>query len=266
MIRGISSFLVGAIGVVLIGGVHAADPLPDRRAVRAATVSPGATGNDAVLELLNEIEDLKSQVRQMRGQLEVQGHQIEQMKNGQRQSLIDIDRRLRELESRPGGTGPTAAAGAGAANVVGPPRVGGSAPATQARAVASPTEQKQYDAAFALMKQGLYQQASARFRDFVARNPRSALADNAQYWIGEAAYVTRDFRTALEEFGKVVTNYPQSPKVADAMLKIGYSHYELAAYDRAREALNQVIARYPNTAVAKSAQLRLEKIAREAGQ
>jgi tol-pal system protein YbgF len=259
---------------VRIGGAHAADPLPDRRAVRPAQAAPTAarttTGNEAVLELLNDIEELKAQVRTLRGQIETQGYQLEQLKNAQRQSAIDVDRRLRELEQRAGGAAAAPAAGE-SPSAIGPtrragnfsPPIAAAAPAAAPRGVPSATEQQQYDAAFALMKQGLYQQAATRFRDFIAKNPNSPLIDNAQYWIGEAAYVTRDFRTALEEFGKVVTNHPQSPKVPDALLKIGYTHYELAAYDRAREALNQVVARYPNTVVAKSAQLRLERIAKE---
>src|SRR5690606_6789529 len=112
------------------------------------------------------------------------------------------DRRLRELESRRAAA--PAPAGEGPGLVVTPPVGGGAGmpPATvPPPAAAQPpapnaNEQQQYDAAFALMKQGRYEEAAQRFREFIARNPRGALADNAQYWIGEAAYVTRDFRTA----------------------------------------------------------------------
>lgn len=268
------SMLVAAVfGVTLIGGARAADQLPDRRAVLPATTTPEtapAPDNQAVLELLNDIEDLKSQIRELRGKIEIQGHQLGQMRNSQRQSMVDIDQRLRKLEQRPvaatsgppaGGQTANVSAAPSGSTVTAPPTATAALPAP--RGMPSATEQTQYNAAFALMKQGLYQKAAARFHQFIERNPKSPLADNAQYWIGEAAYVTRDFRTALEEFGKVLTNYPQSPKVPDALLKIGYSHYELGAYDHARETLKQVIARYPNTADAKSAQLRLEKMGRE---
>ena len=269
--RLLSLLLAGATTGVIIGGAFAAEPAPDRRAVRPAPSVPAAAPgrNDAVLELLSDIEELKSQLRQLRGQIETQEYQLEQLKNAQRQSLLDLDRRLRELERRPAaaagspGAGDSISAAAPAAGAVNAPQSVATTAPPAARGVPSATEQQQYDAAFALMKQGLYQQAATRFRDFVAKNPKGALADNAQYWIGEAAYVMRDFRSALDEFGKVVNVYPQSLKVADALLKIGYTHYELAAYDRARETLNQVVARYPNTAVAKSAQLRLERIAKE---
>lgn len=257
------ALVTALFAIALVSGARAADQLPDRRAVHPIAVTGAAApaGNEAMLELLNDIEDLKTQVRQMRGQLEVQDHQLEQLRNSQRQSLIDLDRRLRQLEQRPSGSTSSVPGGQAPASALAAPGTGGGV-AAPARAP-SASEQQQYDAAFNLMKQGLYQQAAARFRDFIARNPKSALADNAQYWVGEAAYVTRDFRTALDAFGKVLSNYPQSPKVPDAMLKIGYCHYELAAYDRARATLNQVVARYPNTLVAKSAELRLQKMAKE---
>lgn len=259
--------IVGATAAVLAGGVSAQQT--DRRAVRPAPAAPAPTPtNQALLDLLREVETLQAQVRQMRNQLEVQEHQLEQMKNRQQQTQLDFDRRLRELERRAASAPPVTSGGDAPSAVITPPVGAGTVPPA-ATAPAAPrvaptaTEQQQYDAAFSLMKQGLYERAAKSFRDFVARNPKGALADNAQYWVGEAAYVTRDFRTALEEFGKVVTEYPQSPKVPDALLKIGYTHYELGAYDRARATLSQVVARYPNTVVAKSAELRLQKMSKE---
>lgn len=255
-------------GALLAGGGAYAQ---DRRA-------PGAAAPDqAVLDLLNEIDRLQALVQQMRGELEVQGHRIEQLRTQQRQALADFDRRLRELE-RGAGQQQTQAPDEDGTRTVRPPQMIVTPPVAGARktppaasdAAAGPrpskpteSEQQAYDAAFDLMKQGMYGQAAGRFREFLSRHPRGALADNAQYWIGEAAYVTRDFRTALEEFGKVLTAYPDSAKVPDALLKIGYTYYELGEYDKARETLNQVTARFPSTAVAKSAELRLQRIAQE---
>ena len=207
--------------------------------------------------MLNELEALQAQVRQMRGQLEVQTHEIERLKSRQQDVFADFDRRLRELERRGAQTG-----GSGSTTLVTPPTVTTpSAPSARpAPGAAAAPEQQQYEAAFALMKQGQYEQAAKNFREFVARNPKGPLAANAQYWVGEAAYVMRDFRVALDEFGKVVQDYPQSNKVPDALLKIGYTHQELGANDKARAVMRDLIARFPNTTPAKVAQQRLEKL------
>ncbi|WP_169924150.1 tol-pal system protein YbgF [Sulfurifustis variabilis] len=217
----------------------------------------------SLVELYTQLEALQTEIRQLRGQVEVQTHELERLKSRQQDALVDFDRRLRELERRAQSPSSTEPGG----SVTTPPVGGtiGNAKAASARTTA-PTSQEQqaYDAAFGLLKQGLYDQAGKAFGDFIAQHPRSALADNAQYWVAEAAYVRRDFRAALDGFNRVMTVYPDSPKVPDALLKLGYTHHELGAYDKAREVLNQVIARYPNTSVAKSAEQRLSKLPRDA--
>lgn len=205
----------------------------------------------ALADLLTQLEALQAEVRQLRGQLEVQTHEIEQIKSRERNLMADMDRRLRELERRGG------AVAAGPADTP-------AAPAAAAPAAASSAaEQEEYDAAFNLLKDGYRERAIKGFREFIARHPDSPLAGNAQYWIGEANYVMRNFRQAIEEFSKVGKDYPANQKTPDALLKIGYSHYELGAWAKARAALNQVIARHPGTTAAKSAEARLAKMKKE---
>ncbi len=216
------------------------------------TVAPADTARrEALADMLLQLEQAQAELRELRGKVEVQAHEVEALKARQRDLIADIDRRLGELERR--GAAPaegTAAAGA-------PPAVAGAVPANLAR------EQQEYDAAFALLKQGQYERANKRFRDFIRAHPKSPLVDNAQYWVGESAYVVRNFKQALSEFSKVLQSHPDSPKAPDAMLKVGYCYYELADWAKARETLNQVLTRFPNTPVARSAEQRLAKMKKE---
>lgn len=239
---------------------HAAEPLPDRRAVRPQPMvtSPGAPPTrEALLDIMTQLDVLQNEVRQLRGQLEVQGHELERLKRRQRDAIGDVDQRLQALERRTPGA-PASAPSTAPATIVTPPINSNDVTPSGGG------EQQAYEAAFTLMKQGQYERAAASFREFIARNPKSALADNAQYWIAEAAYVTRNYKNAREEFEKVLSRYPSSPKAPDALLKIGFSHYELGAFDKARESLNQVVSRYPNTPASKSAAARLAKMTKEA--
>lgn len=127
-------------------------------------------------------------------------------------------------------------------------------------AVASADEQAAYDDAFELLKQSRYADAIIAFRSLISKFPNGALIDDAQYWIGEAYYVTRDFDSALDAFKAVVSQYPDSQRVPDAMLKLGYVQAELGRTDEARQTLNQVISEYPGSRVAISAETRLNKI------
>ena len=207
------------------------------------TPASSSPAREALADLLQQLETLQTEVRNLRGQVEVQANEIERLKARQRELLADIDRRVSELERR--GTAAPA------------PVAPGSAAASSAQ------EQQDYDAAFNLMKQGFYERAAKGFRDFIAKYPQSALRDNARYWLGKAYYAARNFRQALEEFGKLMSDHPKSPKVPDAMLETGYSHYELGEWTKARASLNQVMARYPGTPAAKSAEQRLAKMKKE---
>jgi len=207
------------------------------------TPASSSPSREALTDLLQQLETLQTEVRNLRGQVEVQANEIERLKARQRELLADIDRRVSELERR--GTAAPA------------PVAPGSAAASSAQ------EQQDYDAAFNLMKQGFYERAAKGFRDFIAKYPQSALRDNARYWLGKAYYAARNFRQALEEFGKLMSDHPKSPKVPDAMLETGYSHYELGEWTKARASLNQVMARYPGTPAAKSAEQRLAKMKKE---
>jgi tol-pal system protein YbgF len=208
---------------------------------------------EVLADLLQQLESLQAELRSMRGHVEVQNNEIERLKARQRDLLADIDRRVSELERRP-----TAAAGPEAA-----PAAEITAASVAAGAATSAQEQQAYEAAFNRMKQGHYDRAAKGFREFIDKYPQSALRDNAQYWLGEAFYVVRDFRKALTEFSRLRDEHPKSPKVPDAWLKIGYCHYELGDRAKARDALNQVIARYPGQPAAKSAEQRLAKMKKE---
>lgn len=241
------SLLVLAVGAVAVTTVAAAERLPDRRAVNGKPTADAAT-RDTLLDLLSQLEALQTEVRQLRNNVEVQGHELEQLKGRQRALYDDLDKRLREAERRDSVAVPAASASA--------------AVTSSAQRVTTAPQQQEYDAAFNLMKQGLYDRAVKAFRAFLVKYPDSGLADNAQYWIAEGNYVLRNYKLALEEFTKVVQD-PHSSKVADALLKVGYVHYELAAYDKARKTLMEVQERFPGTSVARLAAVRIDKMKKE---
>ena len=93
-------------------------------------------------------------------------------------------------------------------------------------------------------------QAVLEFVDFMAKYPRHPLAANAQYWIGEAYYVQRDYRQALTEFQKVPHVVAESPKVPDALLKVGLCYRNLRDESRARQTWDRVVKDYPKSQAA----------------
>ncbi len=202
-----------------------------------------------LVEMLTQLEQLQREVQALRGEVELQGHELQQLKARQRDLYVDLDRRLQQLEAGAAPSGaPATPAGTGAATPS-----PGSADAARA----------DYQRALDILREGRYRQAGEAFQAFLKTHPGSAYADNAQYWLAETYYVTRQFDAALAEFEKVLKQYPGSSKIPDARLKIGFIQYEKGHWDQAREALQQVVAEHPGTTAARLAAERLARMKRE---
>jgi tol-pal system protein YbgF len=212
----------------------------DRRLERIERV----ISNQSLLELSQQLQALQTEVRSLRGSLEELQNQADKSKTQQRDLYADIDRRMKALEAgTAGGAGEAAAVGGGSALLV-----------------PTGSDRANYQAAFDLLKAGEYEKATAAFQQFLVAFPQSALADNAQYWLGESYYVTRKYTDALKAFRVVVDRYKESRKLPDAWLKIGYCQYELKNWSAARDALTRVGKDFPDSTVAPEAAKRLQKM------
>jgi len=123
--------------------------------------------------------------------------------------------------------------------------------------------QRDYEQAFETLKAGKYTDAIADFQTFVAKYPSGEFSDSAQYWLGEAHYVNRDYVAARESFRRMLTEFPQSSKVPDAELKLAYIEYENEQFARAKSMLNDLVKRHPDSSAAKMAEKRLERMKQE---
>lgn len=118
---------------------------------------------------------------------------------------------------------------------------------------AAPTQRQDstrhlYDRIMEEFKHRDYEAAMAGFRLFIELHGQSALAANAQYWIGECQFRTRRYRDALQSFYDVVSNYPLSPKLPASTLKLGQTYIKLGDQEKARLMFDRVIDQYPDSA------------------
>jgi tol-pal system protein YbgF len=119
---------------------------------------------------------------------------------------------------------------------------------------------RDYEAAWRLLDKKDYRAAIGRFKDFLKKYPKSNLADNAQYWVGESHYALREFDQAIIEFDAVRRKYPQGEKVPAALLKQGFAFGELGEKVNARLVLQDVVEKYPDSPEAAKAKLRLKAL------
>ncbi|MCG5496680.1 tol-pal system protein YbgF [Ectothiorhodospira variabilis] len=202
--------------------------------------------NQALMEMLNRMEGMDQDLRDLRGESDALRHELETVKTRQRDLYLDVDQRLERLER------------------AGPGRQAGEPPSEQPALVdpqAAGDDRQAYQDAFNLLREGRHRRSIEAFQGFLENHPDSLLAANAQYWLAEAFYVTRDFEQALKEFSRVLDEHPGSNKEADARLKKGFTHYELGQWDAAREQLTQVRDEHPGTTVARLAEQRLARLA-----
>lgn len=232
--------------------------------------------NQSLLDLYNQVQELQSEVKRLRGELDTQQHRLEEMTQRQKDLHADIDERIQKLEAaepasreevdvdlgaRPEETEidtDTAADSTGSdaqtadSSTTDTPADSVTADSADAREV--------YDNAFKLLKNGEYQQATDAFQQYLNDNPDGDFADNARYWLGEAYYVNRDFDKAISAYQQLLNDYPDSQKAPHAMLKIGYSQQELGNRDQAVKTLQELRDQYPDTTAASLARERLQEI------
>jgi len=220
--------------------------------------------SQGLVDIFNQLEQVKRDMAQLRGQLEVITYELTEAQKRQRDLYVDLDSRLRRIES--GGSAPAAsgsappdqtAPGTGSTASFGPP--GGAVPSSQgaARPADTAAEQRAYDSALDLFKSGNYGAAVQSFAGFVRAYPRSPLAPSAQYWLGNAQFALRDFKAAIVSQRALITNYPDSSKVPDALLNIATSQFELGDNPSSRRTLEDLVARFPQSDAAAKARQRL---------
>jgi tol-pal system protein YbgF len=193
--------------------------------------------NQSLLDMAQSIDSLQSQVRMLQGRIDELENMNDALRKQERALYADLDRRIGQLSTGGGGSA--------ASGPTGPP---------------PGSEQAVYMQALDSLKNGKYPDAISGLKQFLTTYPKSDLADNAQYWLGESYYASGDFSGAANAFQTLLHQWPSSSKAPDALLRLGYAQYELKQYSDARATLAEVSRKYPGTNAAQQAQDRLRQL------
>lgn len=135
------------------------------------------------------------------------------------------------------------------------------APTSPAAPGVSP--QRMYDTAWADYTNGQWSLAIQGFEAYIKTFPRSELADDAQFYIGQTHYADGSFRDAVDALEQVLLNYPDGDVVPDASYKRGLALDRLGETDRARQAFELVVKNYPDSTMATLAQQALDRLSQQ---
>ncbi|MFN8640756.1 MAG: tol-pal system protein YbgF [Candidatus Binatia bacterium] len=181
----------------------------------------------------------------------------------------ELERRLADLETaRTPEATPAAPAGDEPPPTPTPiPRVPGSEAAQIAmrrEAQTSSGAPLSYQRALQLYRDGQSEQAIQGFRDFLRGNPKSPLADNAQYWIGEAYFAQSDYNRSVIEFNDVLVKYPQGDAVPSSLLALAGAFSTSGGAGGkidAKLVLQKLISDHPNSEEAQVGRKQLQSLA-----
>ncbi|MDR3516262.1 MAG: tol-pal system protein YbgF [Azospirillaceae bacterium] len=246
---------LGAV-ILLLGGSVAAMP--------ALAQTNGAMPGGVAADLEVRISELQSQMQDLTGKYEEALYANNQLRERLDKLQSDIDFRLSQMEAKVNGQGVAAApaVNSGATADLGAsslpddgtplqsekpaPPARGKEKSAAANSLPGGTVQQQYEAAFALLRQADYDKAEVALTQFIARNPKDALAANAQYWLGETYYVRQKFTEAAVAFADSYKKFPKGPKAPDSLLKLGMALAALNHKSDACTAYRQLTKDYPD--------------------
>lgn len=260
VILGVWALLHSAQALALFGGGGGNDDLA-RRIERLEQRLSSANQGDLVMQ----VDRLQQEIQQLRGELETQQHTLDALNRRLQDQYRDLDQRMGGAAGS-NAQPPRPEAAPSPSSSLSPGTGLNLQPRPEAIDASSPAHttgqnpEAAYKAAFNQLKSGQYKEAIASFQSFITSFPGGAYIDNAQYWLGEAHYVQRDYDKALAEFDKVLKLYPQSPKVPDALLKMGYIQADKGNTKDSNALLKRLIQHYPESTAAGLAQKQLERL------
>lgn len=179
-------------------------------------------------QMMEKIQQLETDLRQLRGKLDEQENIIEALKKESENRYNDLDARLETLQEKIEPTEPEVEA-----NNTTEDNQQGTAPSTTLKSTKSetplnvslmPTEAEKiaYTQALDAYKSGGAIKAVEPMQNFIKQYPNSAYISNAHFWLAEffLAIEPTDFAAVKNHFTTVVNSYPNSSKASNALYRL----------------------------------------------
>ena len=188
-----------------------------------------------VLELANQVEALRAELAQLRGQNEQLVRDVTELQRQQKSTLTLVDDRLRSLE-------PVRVSQDGVDFTV------------------QPREKAEFDTAMVALRAADFDKAADLYGQFMRRYPDSGYLPAALYWQGNARYASRDYKPAIDSYRALIAKVPNHARVPEAMLAIANCQQELKDAKAAKRTLEELFKSYPKSEAGIAARDRLARM------
>jgi len=189
--------------------------------------------------LFSQLQTLQQDMAELRGLLEQQQNELQQLKQQQKDNYLDVDRRLSELRQSSTSTTPalptisTIPSGASVGN-----------------------EKDSYDKAYSLLDRNQKDEAALAFRKHILLYPQGELTPNAYYWLGQIYLSQAQLANAEEQLSILLKQYPQHHKTMDAKFSLGKVYFQQGKKAESKKLIQEVAQ--TNTTAAQLAQKYLQ--------
>ncbi len=217
----------------------------------------------------SQLDSTSSQVSGVRDNL----GDMQQRLSKQSAQLADIQGAIQSLDAKvsalaqpaPGaGTGSTTNPGPGAvpAGLPSAPTPGApSAPPTNAPAATPPpSAENLYNSALHDVLTKKYDLAQSEFQDYLKYYPKTEFASNAEFYLGEIAYLQGRYPEAVDHYSDVIANFPNSFKLAAARYKRGVTYVAMGDKPKGIADLRSVVRLFPKTEEDQLARTKLKEL------
>ncbi|MDR7148620.1 tol-pal system protein YbgF [Hydrogenophaga palleronii] len=197
--------------------------------------SQGNTGQRSLLDLANQIEQLRSEVAHLRGQNEQLAREVSELQRKQKDVQSGLEERLKQVEP--------------------------STISLDGRDfTAAPAEQRDYEAAMAVLRRSEFPAAASAYASFLQRYPESGYTPSVLYWLGNAQYANRAYKEAIESHRRLISQFPGHQRVPEGMLALANSQVEMKDSKAARRTLEDLVKIHPGSEAASVARERLSRL------
>ncbi len=200
-----------------------------------------------LLDMQNQLEQIRQDVAQLKGDLEVVTHQLEDMRTKQNAAYTDLDTRVRNLETLAQSVtnGQTSTPGANGGN-------------GNTKADVPQQELSAFAEAESLNQAGKYKEAFNAYDAFLKNYSGSKLTPDALYGMGYVQFALKSYKSSAATHQKFLDSYASHSLAPNAMLNLANSQIQLGQIPAAKKTLKELIAAYPSAEVTSSAQKRLK--------
>lgn len=197
--------------------------------------------NQVQLDMQRQLDQLASEMDELRGIVERNSYDLSQMLERQRELYREVDALSRQpqKEVKEEATAESASSEAYTSNA---------------------SENEAYEQAVNLiLKEKDYAGAVKAFQEFLTAYPESVYKPNAHYWLGQLYFTQNQLAEAGEQF-EAVASFKDSNKRADAMLKLGVIAERSNKADEAKKLYQEVISTYPDSTTSRQAERNLKAL------